>query len=242
MKKSTGLALASIFAVLVLCGQTLGDRSMLSESWQQASAFAYGDFTQYREEIANVLGLNVDQIGYVGVTAYSDELVAEIQLIPQAGAFAPAEVNRIKDALENDDLGTLDDFKYDESAPGTLDIVITTSDDDGYYNYLVQFREQAASVLGLNYDQIGEIDIIVKPDTVVFDLELLPNNATGFGNFEESDFNRINEALRTGNLGPVYDLEYSTTVLGGLDATVWTSENQDNNYDGVENYVFSVPE
>jgi len=236
MKKTVGMALASLLAVLVLSGQALGHRSMLSLEEDTASAF--DSFTDYREEIASTLDLRVNQVGYIGINLYSDGLVNIFQLLPESYSFETSEVNRIHDILVDGDLGTLSDFSYDDYNPEALKVTITTSDDDGYYNDLLQYRKEAASVLGLNFDQIGEVDLVVKPDTVVFTLELLPE----YSSFDEKDFNSITNALQTGDLGPLYDLEYSNDTPGALSATIWSSSTPDDNYDGVENYFYSYME
>jgi len=236
MKKTVGMALASLLAVLVLSGQALGHRSMLS--MQDDTAFAYGDFGDYREEIASVLGLNVDQVGYIGVNLYSDGLENIFQLLPESYIFETSEVNRIHDLLIDGYLGTLTDLKYDEYNPEALEVTVSASDNYGYYNDLVKYREEAACVLGLDYVQIGEVDLVVKPDTVVFTLELLPE----YSSFDEKDFNSITNALQTGDLGPLYDLEYSNDTPGALSATIWSSSTPDDNYDGVENYFYSYME
>jgi len=235
MKKTVGMALASLLAVLVLSGQALGHRSMLSLEDDIASAYdAFGD---YREDIASVLGLNVDQIGTISVNTYPEGLINAIQILSESDSFAAGEVSRIKEVLSDDnDLGVLLDYTECEVTNASVLALIATPDDDGYYNDFAQFREQAASVLDLDFDQIGEVNLVAKPDTVVFTLELLPESGSSFN---DRDFKRISDALSTGDLGPDYDLEYSSDTPGALNATIWTSENQENDYNGVRNYVNS---
>ena len=160
----------------------------------------------------------------------------EFELLPETVNFDDDEITRIKEVLENGDLGPLTDFVYEEDTPGALQVTISTSDDDDSYDEFVDFRQQASSVLGVSQGQIGDITISVNPGSLVFDFDVLPESGSSFG---QSDFNRITDALQTGELGPVYDLAYSTDTPGALDATVWTSDDEDAEDGDSQNYVIS---
>lgn len=51
--KAVGVALVSIVAVFLMAGQACGERSMLAESWQVASAFAFNVFAEHRQDLSS---------------------------------------------------------------------------------------------------------------------------------------------------------------------------------------------
>jgi len=241
VKKSTGLALASIFAVLLLCGQACAQRRLLADPSDDGSDSAFDNFVAIREGLSSSLGFNLDQIGDIVISAYSDGLEFVFQLLPESGNFTDSDVTRIRSTLENSDIGTLTDLSYDDDAPGVIDATFSTSDDLDAYDDFQEFRQNAASVLGINLDQVGDITGTVYPDSMVYDFDILPES----GSFEGSEYNRINEVLEQGELGVLTNLSYDDIVPGALDATIRIGSSEDNgdsfipNYGTGQNYILS---
>jgi len=230
--KAVGVALVSILAVFLMAGQACGERSMLAESWQVASAFAFNVFAEHRQELSSDLDIDVDQIGDMVATVNPNNIVVEFQVLPgSSGSFNTSEVNRIKEALDSGKLGTETDMSfYSDTQPLEAEISIDLG--PSYYYHFTEFRQNVASVLGISQDQVGEVDVAVEPNSVVFDFELLPE----FGDFDEREFNRIKAVLEKGDFGPVNTLTYSWDNPGALDAKIWTSESTDGD---CENYLIS---
>jgi len=215
MKKTVGMALASLLAVLVLSGQALGHRSMLSVLDDPASAYDY--FTQLRQKISSDLGVSLDQIGTVGYNPDFgvDNTLIKFELLPESDSFKESEVDSIKETLKSGDLGTMSDFTDDEDTPGALDITITTSDDEGVYDAFVHLTKQASSALGISQDQIDEVDVSVKRKCTYVNLVLLPESDS----FEASEVKRINDTLHDQYPGEATDLSYDEDYPGTLDAS-----------------------
>jgi len=241
VKKATGVALASIFAVLLLCGQACAQRRLLADSLDDGSdsESVYDGFIAIREGLSSSLGVNLDQIGDIVISAYSDGLEYVFELLPESGSFKDSEIASIRTALQNSGYGTLTDLSYDSDTPGALDATFSTSDTYDAYDDFEEFRQDASSLLGINLDQIGDITGTVYPDSMVYDFDILPES----GSFEGSEYNRINGVLEQGQLGVLTNLSYDDIVPGALDATIRISISVDNrdysNFGNGQNYLLS---